>query len=326
MYKRQTGDQVIVNIRPTYNQVSSTASNTDLLINRTETAVGSGAQLLIDAQVGGVSKFNVSNAGKLMLPTAPTASANYGTLSIGGGAFDGTTAGKFAGNASGTSLAVNEATGYTGDLMRLQIAGVSKAAVNSSGTISASGFYPIGAGGGLTYDSGNSMLAMSDGTNQFSLEIANLWLRPTASQIQMASDIYIKREAAGVLKLGYDSASPQAYTIKSNDARAGTDTNIAGGALTLAGGRSTGTAAGGVLTFSTAPAGGSSGTAANALVERMRIDSAGNVGIGQVAPGAKLSVSGGGAFGSSYSATAVADGNLIAVSYTHLTLPTNREV
>ena len=49
----------------------------------------------------------------------------------------------------------------------------------------------------------------------------------------------------------------------------------------------------------------------DAIQEKMRITSAGNVGIGQVAPGAKLSVSGGGAFGSSYSATAVADGNLI---------------
>jgi len=37
----------------------------------------------------------------------------------------------------------------------------------------------------------------------------------------------------------------------------------------------------------------------------------GNVGIGQASPGAKLSVSGGGAFGSTYSTTAVSDGNLI---------------
>ena len=241
---------------------------------------------------GNVGIGTTTPYGKLNVYGAPTASANYGTLSIGGGVFDGVTSGKFVGNASGTSLAVNEASGYTGNLMDLQIAGVSKAKVNASGTISASGFYPIGTTGGLTYDSGNSMLAMSDGVTPFSLEIANLWLRPTASQIQMASDIYIKREAAGVLKLGYDSASPQAYTIKSNDARAGTDTNIAGGMLTIAGGRSTGNAAGGVLTFSTSPASGTSGTAANALVERMRIDSAGKVGIGTSSPNHKLDVAG----------------------------------
>jgi len=41
------------------------------------------------------------------------------------------------------------------------------------------------------------------------------------------------------------------------------------------------------------------------------IDPSGNVGIGEVAPGAKLSVSGGMAVGSSYDTTSVSDGNLI---------------
>ena len=52
-----------ISITPTYNQTSGTAANTDLFINRTQTAVGSGSQYLIDAQVGGVSKFSVSNLG-----------------------------------------------------------------------------------------------------------------------------------------------------------------------------------------------------------------------------------------------------------------------
>jgi hypothetical protein len=42
---------------------SGTAGYTALLVNPTETAIGSGVKLLIDAQVGGVSKFNVSNTG-----------------------------------------------------------------------------------------------------------------------------------------------------------------------------------------------------------------------------------------------------------------------
>jgi hypothetical protein len=46
----------------TYNQ-TLTAGGTDLLINRTQTAVGSGPQLLADFQVGGVSRFNVDNNG-----------------------------------------------------------------------------------------------------------------------------------------------------------------------------------------------------------------------------------------------------------------------
>lgn len=54
-----------VAITPTYNQASGSAANTDLLINRTQTAVGSGAQLLIDAQVSTSSRFAVDTAGSV---------------------------------------------------------------------------------------------------------------------------------------------------------------------------------------------------------------------------------------------------------------------
>ena len=64
-----SGTNQIVKIVPVYNQSSGTAANTDLLINRTETAVGSGAQYLFDAQVGGVSKFNVTNTGRVGIGT-----------------------------------------------------------------------------------------------------------------------------------------------------------------------------------------------------------------------------------------------------------------
>lgn len=80
-------------ITPAYNQSGSTASNTDLLINRTETAIGSGAQLLFDAQVGSASKFKVDRVGlatfasgggvafaaKAFINTAPTVSSGFGT-------------------------------------------------------------------------------------------------------------------------------------------------------------------------------------------------------------------------------------------------------
>lgn len=49
-------------IKPTYNQ-TGTAAATDLYINRTETAVGSGAQNLINAQVAAADRFKVSNTG-----------------------------------------------------------------------------------------------------------------------------------------------------------------------------------------------------------------------------------------------------------------------
>jgi len=60
-----SGQSNSVAITPNYNQASGTASNTDLLINRTETAVGSGAQYLIDAEVNGTSKFSVDNEGRV---------------------------------------------------------------------------------------------------------------------------------------------------------------------------------------------------------------------------------------------------------------------
>jgi hypothetical protein len=51
-----------VSITPTYNQ-TGTASATDFLINRTETAIGTGGQLFANFQVGGVSKFSVTSGG-----------------------------------------------------------------------------------------------------------------------------------------------------------------------------------------------------------------------------------------------------------------------
>lgn len=77
-----SGTTSVVNITPTYNQASGTAANTDLLINRTQTAVGSGAQLLADFQVGGSSMFLVTSGGNVR------SLLNYisGSASVSGGA------------------------------------------------------------------------------------------------------------------------------------------------------------------------------------------------------------------------------------------------
>ncbi len=61
-HTESSGANGAVTITPTVNQ-TSTAGFTDLLINRTQTAVGSGAQYLLDLQVGGSSKLNVDNNG-----------------------------------------------------------------------------------------------------------------------------------------------------------------------------------------------------------------------------------------------------------------------
>lgn len=96
-HNQTSGTNKIVAILPTYNQSSGTAANTDFLINRTETAVGSGNQFLIDAQVGGTSKFKVSNTGTIV-----TANSKFSIQS-------GSTPTISADNPNGTSIFFNQA-------------------------------------------------------------------------------------------------------------------------------------------------------------------------------------------------------------------------
>jgi hypothetical protein len=59
-----SGVQGSLEIESTYNQ-TSTAGSTDLLINRTETALGSGSHYFADFQVGGTSKILIDNTGTI---------------------------------------------------------------------------------------------------------------------------------------------------------------------------------------------------------------------------------------------------------------------
>lgn len=70
--------QSFFNISPVIN-TSGTASNTDFLLNRTQTNVGSGAQNLMDLQVGGVPMFTVSNIGTASIAAAGSF-LNYNTV------------------------------------------------------------------------------------------------------------------------------------------------------------------------------------------------------------------------------------------------------
>jgi len=77
-----SGSAPFVQLSPIYNQASGTAANTDLLINRTETAIGSGTQRFISAGTGGgtyVEKFAVDNTGLVYsTPIAITAGSGTG--------------------------------------------------------------------------------------------------------------------------------------------------------------------------------------------------------------------------------------------------------
>ena len=95
-------------VSPTYNQ-TGTAGGTDLLINRTETAIGSGSHYLIDAQVGGTSKFTIDNGGAIRAGRYSGAPgvfyAYHGALSHFQGLFAGATVGT-NGTAAGAELSV----------------------------------------------------------------------------------------------------------------------------------------------------------------------------------------------------------------------------
>lgn len=77
-YTPSSGVNPIMAIQPTINQ-TGTAGYTALLINPTETTVGSGMRLLADFQVGGVSKVSITNLGQLKLAVS---TANSATMNI----------------------------------------------------------------------------------------------------------------------------------------------------------------------------------------------------------------------------------------------------
>ena len=84
--------------------------------------------------------------------------------------------------------------------------------------------------------------------------------------------------SAGNVVVGYGdaSATPIGNILRGPNS-SGTD--ISGASLTVQGGRGTGTGAGGAIIFSTAAA-GTAGSTLNAAVERLRVESAGQIGIG----------------------------------------------
>lgn len=77
-----SGTNNIVAITPTYNQVTATTANYDLLINRTETSVGSGSQRLFEAQVAGVSRFSIANTGRVGVNAGAPGSTTFIAISV----------------------------------------------------------------------------------------------------------------------------------------------------------------------------------------------------------------------------------------------------
>jgi hypothetical protein len=212
---------------------------------------------------GNVGIGTTSPASLLNAYGTPVGTSYYGLVSIGTNFNSGT--GAFSGSANGTEIAVNAPSGYTGNLMDLQIGGSSKVSVDQYGNINAGTNIKMFTGGATLYWTGSG-------------------------------NTFLTSPAAATLHIGNnDAASPVAQAFGVQNVVAGTS-NTAGANFTINGSQGTGTGAGGNIIFQTAPA-GSTGTAQNALASVMTIAAAGNVGIGTTSPQNKLDVNGGVAVG-----------------------------
>lgn len=77
-----SGTNIGSSLSVTYNQASGTAANTDFLVNRIQTALGSGVQRLMDLQVASTTVFAVDNIGGLTCSKTVTAAGTTGAQTI----------------------------------------------------------------------------------------------------------------------------------------------------------------------------------------------------------------------------------------------------
>lgn len=180
-------------------------------------------------------------------------------------------------NTAGTLLGINAPTGFTGDLQWWGENGTRYgrwfefAGVYPSFGISAPGggneIYWYNAYGSLTLHAATSFAVNSTQSAGQSVITCNNANGVTAYWHLATTG------AASQIQLGVSSSSPTDYVLFGT---AATGTNIAGGDLTLSGGRNTGNAAGGAIILATAPA-GSSGSTPGSPIARLTIDTDGHI-------------------------------------------------
>lgn len=184
----------------------------------------------------------------------------------------------------------NVGIGTTTPSFRLDVNGT----ISSSGTITATGEFRIGnntfqrvakgdASGGFGGGYNSNVNGPNDIRAATGAAASSIYYSPEGSirfyselqsaNVAIAERMRITLTGAVVIGNGQSNASPAIGLIEATD---GSGTNISGAEFRIQGGQSTGTGAGGPVTFYTSPS-GTTGTATNAAVERMRVDNIGRV-------------------------------------------------
>ena len=254
---------------------------------------------------GNVGIGTTTPTSRLHVGVAPTASANYPLFALGNAAFDGSTAGYFVGSASGTVVGINAASGFAGDLVNYQVAGVSKFKVDASGNITSAG---TSTSSGNFAQSGSS--TFSTGTGAVSLNgdatIAagkNLTLASgtgvlsqtytgTTTASSLTANSVTTAAAQSITANGLTSGSLLNLTSTSTAAAAGnTGLNVAiSGANATASIKRTGISSSVTATGTTSTNVGGSFSASGATNNYGLLVPNGNVGIGTTSPSAKFTI------------------------------------
>lgn len=242
------------------------------------------------AGIGNVGIGTLSPRNRLEIVDA-SLSSTTSVLGIGASAnsFDGTTAGYFSGSASGTQLAINAATGFAGNLVDLQVGGVTKFRVDATGSglfyNATTIFGRLGVStNSNSYFSGNGLLGIGTESPSYKVHIQSAdtqglgvvsTIAPSATGGAGIQGLVSQIPTAADQRIGF-------YTLGALNGSGGNNSLAIQGfsseAWTL------GAAQGSYMTFSTTP------NASGARVERMRIDPDGNIGIGTPSPVAPLEV------------------------------------
>lgn len=255
-------------------------------ISNTLTLAGTDATVMTfpatSQTIPGLGQANIWTAnGALSSGAGPAATFN-GTWITGGSAtttkpyflIETTDATSTGWSTSGTGFGVNAASGFTGNLIDAQLAGVSSFKVSSGGVVTCANF--VSGGQSTVGDGAGNILTRFGGSTAHAVQIGFSGILGWGANAANAEepDLVLSRNAAAVLRFGFaDAASPVAQTVTVQGVVAGT-TNTAGAAFTIAGSKGTGTGVGGSILFQTAPA-GSTGSSQNALATVLTLASTG---------------------------------------------------